>query len=143
VALAQESQPVSRLGSLLRGQVRAPARGEASDLDKSMRPWTQAIGRGLVKGMPTFLKMLSVVGMLAMLWVGGGIIIHGLAGFGWAGIEHAIHGVAHTLGGPLPLIGGLVEWLIGATLAGLVGLGIGWVVVKVLGVLGFGHGDHD
>ena len=37
-----------------------------------------AIGRAVAYGMPPFLKTLSFVGLVAMLWVGGGIIIHGL-----------------------------------------------------------------
>jgi uncharacterized protein len=41
---------------------------------------TRALGRALVKGVPPFLKALSLVGTAAMLWVGGGIVVHGLAG---------------------------------------------------------------
>ncbi|MFC5312761.1 DUF808 family protein, partial [Azospirillum rugosum] len=40
--------------------------------------------------MPVFLKLLSLVGTAAMLWVGGGIIIHGLEGYGLAEIGHAV-----------------------------------------------------
>ena len=36
------------------------------------------IGRKLVLGMPIFLQVLSFIGMIAMLWVGGGILVHGL-----------------------------------------------------------------
>jgi predicted DNA repair protein MutK len=36
------------------------------------------VGRGLVKAMPSLLATLSVVGTAAMLWVGGGILVHGL-----------------------------------------------------------------
>jgi hypothetical protein len=43
-------------------------------------PASQALGRGIVTAMPGFLKLLTVVGTLAMLWVGGGILIHGLVG---------------------------------------------------------------
>jgi predicted DNA repair protein MutK len=35
-------------------------------------------GRGLVKAMPSLLAALSVIGTAAMLWVGGGILVHGL-----------------------------------------------------------------
>jgi len=41
-------------------------------------PFLRATGRGLVLGMPPFLKLLGIVGTAAMVWVGGGIIIHGL-----------------------------------------------------------------
>ncbi len=59
---------------------------------------TRAIGRGLVTGMPLLLKALSVIGTAAMLWVGGGIILHGLAGYGLAGPEHAIEAIAKSVG---------------------------------------------
>ena len=41
-------------------------------------PAARALGRGLVLGMPPLLKVLGVAGTAAMLWVGGGIIVHGL-----------------------------------------------------------------
>ena len=43
---------------------------------------TRAVGRALVVGMPGFLTFLSVVGTAAMIWVGGGIIVHGLEAYG-------------------------------------------------------------
>ena len=45
----------------------------------------RALGRGIVRGMPVFLKILSVVGTAAMIWVGGGIILHGVEVYGSAG----------------------------------------------------------
>jgi len=42
---------------------------------------TQAIGRALVTGMPIVMRALAIVGTAAMVWVGGGIIVHGLEGF--------------------------------------------------------------
>ena len=38
----------------------------------------QAIGRFIVRAMPMFLSLLSYVGTAAMLWVGAGIIAHGI-----------------------------------------------------------------
>ncbi|AZO78997.1 MULTISPECIES: DUF808 domain-containing protein [unclassified Bosea (in: a-proteobacteria)] len=83
------------------------------------------IGRGLVTGMPPFLKVLSAVGTAAMLWVGGGIIIHGLAGYGLAGIEHGIHGVAVAVGQVWPALTGALEWLTTAAASAVFGLGVG------------------
>ena len=129
VALAQSTRPVTRFRDILR---RRKSDGEPTTADRRWAPLAQATGRGLVRGMPYLLQALSVIGTLAMLWVGGGIILHGLAQFGFAAPEHAIHAIGTTLGGWLPLIGGLVSWLIAAALAGLLGLGIGWAVVKVM-----------
>ena len=46
----------------------------------------RGLGRGLVKGMPVTLTLLTQVGTAAMLWVGGGIIVHGLEQFGVTGV---------------------------------------------------------
>ena len=60
------------------------------------------IGRALLRGMPPFLEVLSFVGMLAMLWVGGGILVHGLAEFGVTAPEHIIHGLADAVREAVP-----------------------------------------
>jgi uncharacterized protein len=89
------------------------------------KPVIRQIGRGLVLGMPHFLKALSAVGTAAMLWVGGGIIIHGLAGYGLDGIEHAIHGVSVAVGQAVPAASGLLAWLTTAGASAVFGLAIG------------------
>jgi predicted DNA repair protein MutK len=139
VALAQETQPITRLSALLRGRVRGPATGEPSPRDKAVAAITQKIGRALVAGMPRFLEILALIGTLAMLWVGGGIILHGLAEYGLGGLEYGIKGAADWVGGWVPLIGGLVSWAIAATVAGVVGLGLGWLVAKAHAAVGGGH----
>src|SRR5690606_27307385 len=45
----------------------------------------QALGRGLVKAMPWVFEALSVIGMVAMLWVGGHILLTNLAEVGVPG----------------------------------------------------------
>ena len=90
---------------------------------------SRAIGRGLVHAMPKVMAALSVIGIAAMIWVGGGIIVHGLEAFGWDGLAHAIHDVAAAAGHAVPGIGGIVEWGVGAAGAGLVGLAIGVAIV--------------
>ena len=77
---------------------------------------SQAIGRGLVKGMPKLLAALSTIGTAAMLWVGGQIIVHG---FG-------VH-PAEFFG----LYEGALAWVVDATLSGVAGLAIGAVIVVV------------
>ncbi|WP_029009279.1 DUF808 domain-containing protein [Azospirillum halopraeferens] len=91
------------------------------------RPAVRALGRGLVLGMPPFLRVLSVVGTAAMLWVGGGIIVHGLEEYGVTGIGHAIHdaaaAVGHAVAGAVsPGPAAAAEWLVGAVGSGLFGL---------------------
>lgn len=90
----------------------------------------QAVGRGLVSGMPPFLRLLSVVGTLAMLWVGGGIIIHSLHELGVHGPEATIHTIAEAFSKPLGALQGFVGWVVTAAISGVAGVVIGWAVEK-------------
>jgi predicted DNA repair protein MutK len=92
----------------------------------------RAIGRGLVVGMPPFLKLLGVVGTAAMLWVGGGILLHGFETYGLGGLAHLIHDAAAGAGHSVPGVGGVVEWFIGAGAAGLVGLAVGAAIIPLV-----------
>jgi hypothetical protein len=101
----------------------------------------QGFGRGLVKAMPIVMSALGIIGTAAMVWVGGQIIIHGLAVFGVAGPEHLIHDIAVAAGEAVPAVSGLVEWLVGAIGAGIVGLVIGGVIAAVYNAVK-GKGAH-
>lgn len=90
------------------------------------------VGRVLVYGMPPFLETLSLIGMLAMLWVGGGILVHGLAEFGITAPEHLIHDIAETVGTLAPFGGDVVAWVLTATGAGLFGLIAGALTALVV-----------
>lgn len=89
------------------------------------------LGRALVVGMPHFLTALSAVGTAAMLWVGGGIIIHGLEEFGLTALGHASHGLAVAAGAMLPL-GGVLEWLTGAVFSAVFGLIVGGIAIVAM-----------
>jgi predicted DNA repair protein MutK len=82
-------------------------------------------GRGLVLGMPYFLSVLGVVGTAAMIWVGGGIVVHGLAEYGLPGIEHLIEAAAAVAARVVPAIAGAITWIVTAAGAGVVGLLLG------------------
>ena len=86
----------------------------------------RAVGRGIVKGMPPFLKGLAVVGTAAMLWVGGGIVIHGLEEFGLGAIGHAVHWLQHAVGD------GALGWLAGAAASGVFGLALGAALIPAV-----------
>lgn len=92
----------------------------------------QGLGRGLVKAMPIVMSALAIIGTAAMIWVGGQIIIHGAAVFGFAGPEHFIHDLAVSAGAAVPAIGGLIEWLVGAICAGIVGFILGGIIAMAL-----------
>lgn len=92
----------------------------------------RAIGRGLVKGMPKLMKVLSVVGTAAMLWVGGSIVIHGLHELGlhhpYEDIHHLAEIAAHA--GPAQL-GGAIKWAVTALCDGVLGLLYGLLLIPV------------
>jgi predicted DNA repair protein MutK len=96
-------------------------------------PISGPLGRALVHGMPPFLAALSFIGMLAMLWVGGGILVHGLADYGVGGPEHLIEiasGFAETL---LPVASGILAWVTsaaGAAVGGMLAGALSWVAVN-------------
>jgi uncharacterized protein len=97
------------------------------------RSWSlRTIGRGLVLGMPIVMKTLSVIGTAAMVWVGGGILVHGLEVFGADSLPHFIHHTAEEGGHAAPIWSGAVTWLLNATGAGLVGLAVGGALVGVI-----------
>lgn len=93
---------------------------------------TRALGRGLVKGMPALLKALSAIGTAAMVWVGGGIIVHGLEEFGLETIPHWVHGAAEGAAHAVPFAGGVVEWVVTAAGSALVGLVVGSVIAALV-----------
>lgn len=90
------------------------------------------VGRLLVTGMARFLEVLGFIGMLAMLWVGGGILIHGLAEFGITEPEHAVHAVADAAQSLVPEMGAILAWLAGASVAAVLGVIAGGLVAVML-----------
>jgi predicted DNA repair protein MutK len=95
-------------------------------------PVTSAIGRALVKGMPPFLKLLSLVGTIAMLWVGGGILIHGLAEYGLHEPEHLLKSAGEWAADLAPGMAGLAGWLAHALGAAIFGLAAGGLTALIM-----------
>lgn len=112
---------------------------KADDMGAAMargsNPVGRSLGRALVRGMPGFLKALSIVGMLAMLWVGGGILVHGLYEYGVKTPEHLMLAAGNAVGGLFGPFSGFMSWLTGATLAGILGLAVGWIAALGLGAV--------
>lgn len=92
----------------------------------------RALGRGMVKGMPVLLRALAVLGTAAMIWVGGGIILHGLELIGFGGPAHLVHRLADEAGDAVILAEEAVEWLVTATLSGVFGLVLGFLLIPVV-----------
>ncbi len=93
---------------------------------------TRALGRGIVRSMPSFMKWLTIIGTAAMLWVGGSIIIHGLDKLGWTWPWEMIEKLALSVGHLSERLGGLLEWTVEAGMFGLFGLVLGVVLVPLI-----------
>lgn len=93
----------------------------------------KALGRGLLKTMPHLLTVLSVVGTLAMLWVGGHILVDGAKKLGLAAPYDGIHALEHWVheatGG---VIGSFLGWLTSSALSGVIGVVLGGLVALVI-----------
>ena len=85
-------------------------------------------GRLLVRTMPRLLGALALIGTAAMLWVGGGILLHGVAAVGLTWPEAMIHRAAVAIGGGIAP----AEWAIAAFCSGIVGLAAGVIVAGLL-----------
>ena len=95
----------------------------------------RAVGRGIVRSMPALLKLLSVVGTAAMIWVGGGIVLHGLEVYGPPAVHHAVDAAEAAAAGAFPPAAGILAWIAEAAVSGVIGLVVGGVTIPVVGYL--------
>jgi predicted DNA repair protein MutK len=93
---------------------------------------SQRVGRFLLAAMPKLLVLLSTVGTAAMLWVGGGILLHGLEELGLQGPAHLAHGLQHAVELATGPAGGALGWLTYAVLSAIVGLLAGAIVAMAV-----------
>ncbi|MGI8949065.1 MAG: DUF808 domain-containing protein [Ornithinimicrobium sp.] len=90
------------------------------------------IGRGLVAGMPKLLSALAVVGSVAMLWVGGHILLVGVDELGWHAPYELVHHLEEAVHDAAGALGGVLAWTVNTLASAIVGLAVGAVVVAVL-----------
>ena len=89
----------------------------------------RSFGKALVHGVPPLLKALSVIGTAAMLWVGGGILLHGLEELHiLTAVPHFVHDTAHAWAGGSAVL----EWLLNAVAASIAGMIAGAPIVGLL-----------
>lgn len=91
------------------------------------------LGRGVVVAMPTVLKVISVIGTLAMLWVGGNIVVHSL---------HTLHvSWPHDMiASAVSMVTGddasaVVSWLTKAFLDAVFGFLLGSILIPIVNAL--------
>ncbi|MEL6878070.1 MAG: DUF808 domain-containing protein [Pseudomonadota bacterium] len=112
-------------------------------LSKKESGFELTFGHLLLQSMPMLLTLLSVVGTVAMLWVGGGIIVHGTHEIGIHALYDLAHGAEYAVQGATGALGGLFGWLTYAGISGVFGLVLGAIIAFVLHkVLEIGHGDE-
>ena len=95
----------------------------------------QRFGHGLVKAMPRLLTVISVVGTVAMLWVGGHILLAGVDELGWHSPYDAVHHLEEDVHHAVSGIGAVLGWLVNTFASAVVGLVVGAVIVAVMHVL--------
>ena len=93
------------------------------------------VGLLLVRGMPKLLALLSTVGVVAMLWVGGHILLGGADELGWHGPYALVHAVEEAVADAVPVVGGLLAWLVNTLASALIGLAVGALAVAVMHVI--------
>jgi predicted DNA repair protein MutK len=93
----------------------------------------RAFGNMLVRIVPKMLVALSGIGTAAMLWVGGGILVHGLEELHLLpAVPEVIHHAAAAAGSVAGRLSGAVEWLVAALGSAVVGLVLGGTIVLVI-----------
>jgi hypothetical protein len=113
----------------------------AEDADASALK--KRLGRGVVTAMPRVMEVISYVGMVAMLWVGGHILLVGTHDLGLSqpyGFVHHLEGAVAGVAG----VGAVLAWLVNTFFSFVLGLIVGGVIAAILHVLPFGgHGGDD
>lgn len=112
-------------------------------LTKKSRPATQRLGETLVKAMPIILRVLSVVGTFAMLWVGGHILLVGLDELGFHPPYGFVHHLSEAVAGAVPGVGGALGWIVETFFSMLLGVAVGAIVVGVVHLVGALRGRTD
>lgn len=105
--------------------------------------FAKKVGKLMLNAMPHILTILSVVGTAAMLWVGGGIILHGTHELGFHTLYDASHGLENAVESTTGALGGILGWVTYAAASALLGLVLGAVIFLVLHkVFGMGHDEE-
>ncbi|WP_347267097.1 DUF808 domain-containing protein [Paracoccus sp. (in: a-proteobacteria)] len=89
------------------------------------------LGRGLVRIMPGFMRVLTVVGTAAMIWVGGQIVVHGLHELGQHQPYEWVRQLSAAAATLLPAAPGLAGWAATAFLDGIFGLALGLLLIPL------------
>lgn len=92
----------------------------------------QKLGRGMVQAMPVLLSVIATVGVAAMLWVGGHIVLAGLDDLNVHGPYELVHHLEHEAEHAIHSLASVVGWLTNTAASAVFGLAVGAVVVVVM-----------
>ena len=92
----------------------------------------QRIGHFMVKAMPKLLALLSAVGIAAMLWVGGHILLVGTHDLGWDTVYDFVYLLEEEAAHAVEAIGALLGWLVNTAFSALIGAVVGAAVVALM-----------
>jgi uncharacterized protein len=94
----------------------------------------QRFGELLVRGMPAVLAAITFIGTIAMLWVGGHIMLQGVYDLGWHAPYDLVHVLEHPFVG-IAVVGGFLAWLVNTLCSAVLGLAWGLVIMAIVGPL--------
>ncbi|WP_347979153.1 DUF808 domain-containing protein [Microbacterium sp. ProA8] len=100
-------------------------------MSRSSAARVRSTGERIVRSMPTVFRIISVIGTVAMLWVGGHLVIANLAETFWAAPYNALHAATHAV----ESLGPVVEWIVDTALSGLFGLVLGLIIAGIVFVV--------
>lgn len=105
-------------------------------LAKRSNGGVRTLGRGLVKGMPVVMNALGAIGTAAMLWVGGGILVHGSHRLGLHWPAEPLEHLSQVVGSATGPLHGPVAWLVTAVGSAVVGVIVGGIIALLVHQLG-------
>lgn len=93
---------------------------------------SKKVGEALVRSMPVVLKVLSIVGTFAMLWVGGHILLVGMDELGLHFPYGIAHGASEWVAGVMPFAKGAFAWITETLFSMITGLIIGGIIAGIM-----------
>lgn len=99
-------------------------------------------GERLVAAMPKLLAVLSLVGMVAMLWVGGHILLAGVDELGWHWPYAQVHRFEHWVHEAAPVLAGFFRWLAATLCSAIVGVLVGGIIAVAMHQVHIRRGHH-
>ncbi|TFD70603.1 DUF808 domain-containing protein [Cryobacterium sp. Hb1] len=90
--------------------------------------WLRRTGARIVRSMPAVFRVIGIIGTVAMLWVGGHLVISNLADTFW----QAPYDVLHAATQIVETAGPVVVWVIDTAMSAVFGLILGLIIVVIV-----------